>query len=132
VEVEETLRIVRDADGGRLIREVRREGAPPVTGRQDLPPPRSAPDWQGRPSIDPGRAEGSLERPGYRAIAYPRPKTISGEDRIMPGALAVRPKDGQVFVASLKTGELFALRDPAGDGKGARFENYGHGLFQDA
>ena len=50
----------------------------------------------------------------------------------MPGAVAVRPKDGQVFVASMKTGELFALRDPTGDGKNARFENYGHGLFQDA
>ena len=50
----------------------------------------------------------------------------------MPGAVAVRPKDGQVFVASMKTGELFALRDPAGDGKKARFENYGRGLFQDA
>ena len=49
----------------------------------------------------------------------------------MPGALAVHPKDGRVFVASLKTGELFVLRDP-GDGRSARFENYAGGLFQDA
>jgi hypothetical protein len=73
-----------------------------------------------------------LERPGYRAIAYPRPKTVTGEDRIMPAALGVRPRDGQVFVASLKTGELFALHDPTGDGKQARFESYGGGLYQDA
>ena len=32
----------------------------------------------------------------------------------------------------MKTGELFALRDPTGDGKKARFENYARGLFQDA
>ena len=25
------------------------------------------------------KIEGSLERPGYRAIAYPRPQTVSGE-----------------------------------------------------
>jgi hypothetical protein len=35
-----------------------------------------------------------------------------------------------VFVASMKTGELFVLRDPD-DPKRARFENYAHGLFQD-
>jgi glucose/arabinose dehydrogenase len=73
-----------------------------------------------------------MVRPGYRAIAYPRPKTASGEDRILPAAVAVRPRDGQVYVASLKTGELFVLRDPTGDGKKARFDNYARGLFQDA
>jgi hypothetical protein len=71
-----------------------------------------------------------LERPGYRAVAYPRPKSVAGEDRIMPVALAVRPRDGRVFVSSLKTGELFALDDP-GDAASARFENYAGGLFQD-
>jgi hypothetical protein len=90
------------------------------------------PKWDVAPVPAPDPVEGSLERPGYKAIAYPRPKTISGEDRVMPAAVSVRPKDGQVFVVSMKTGELFALRDPAGDGKIARFENYGHGLFQDA
>ncbi len=82
------------------------------------------PKWDLTSSRQPDDPGGSLERPGYKAIAYPRPKTVSGEDRIMPSAVAVRPKDGQVFVASMKTGELFALRDPTGDGKSARFENY--------
>lgn len=72
------------------------------------------------------------ERPGYRAIAYPRPKTTSGEDRIMPSALAIDPSDGRVFVASMKTGELFVLRDPTDDGRSARFDLYAHGLFQEA
>src|SRR5262249_3396435 len=81
---------------------------------------------------DPGAIAGSLERPGYRAIAYPRPKTTSGEDRVMPGALAVDPRDGRVFVASLKTGEIFVLHDPTGAGTGARFDNYTGGLFQEA
>ena len=100
--------------------------------RQGLPPARPALAWEGRASADPGRAEGSLERPGYRAIAYPRPKTPSGEDRVMPAAVAVHPTDGRVFVASLKTGELHVLRDPSGDGRGAHFDDYAGGLFQDA
>ena len=50
----------------------------------------------------------------------------------MPSALAVDPKDGRVFVASMKTGELFVLRDPTGDGRKARFDNYTRGLFQEA
>jgi cytochrome c551/c552 len=99
--------------------------------RCTLPPARPAPAWAGRPLPDPGRTDGPLERPGYRAIAYPRPKTASGEDRIMPGAVAVNPRDGRVFVASLKTGELFVLHDPTDDARSARFENYAHGLFQD-
>jgi hypothetical protein len=100
--------------------------------RCDLPPARAVPAWAARPLPDPGRPEGPLVRPGYRAIAYPRPRTVSGEDRIMPGAIAVNPRDGRVFIASLKTGELFVLRDPTGDGRSARFDNYAHGLFQDA
>ncbi len=73
-----------------------------------------------------------LNRPGYRAVAYPRPKFASGEDRLMPGAVAVDPKDGRVFVASMKSGELFVLRDPTGDGKQARFDLYARGLFEEA
>jgi hypothetical protein len=84
------------------------------------------------PVTDTTKIEGELERPGYRAIAYPRPKTSAGDDRVIPGAVAVNPHDGRVFVASLKTGELFVLRDPTDDGKKARFDSYGHGLFQDA
>ena len=98
----------------------------------DLPPPRPAPKWEAQPLTFADAADGSLVRPGYRAVAYPRPKTVAGEDRVMPAAVAVRPCDGQVFVASLKTGELFALRDPTGDGKQAHFDNYARGLFQDA
>lgn len=97
-----------------------------------LPAAKAPPKWDLAPAPLTDPPGGSLERPGYRAIVYPRPKTVSGEDRVMPGAVAVRPKDGQVFVASLKTGELFALRDPTGDGKKARFDNYARGLYQDA
>jgi mono/diheme cytochrome c family protein/glucose/arabinose dehydrogenase len=81
---------------------------------------------------DPAPAAGSLVRPGYRAIAYARPKTVSGEDRVMPSAVAVHPRDGRVFVASMKTGEILVLRDPAGDGSTARFDDYARGLFQEA
>jgi len=81
---------------------------------------------------DPAPIEGSLQRPGYQAIAYPRPKTAGGEDLLMPSALASHPRDGRLFVASMKMGEIFILRDPTGDGREARFENYTRGLFQEA
>ncbi len=100
--------------------------------KMELPKEAPPPMWDLTPTLLKNDPDGSLVRPGYKAIAYPRPKTVSGEDRVMPGAVAVRPKDGQVFVASLKTGELFALRDPSGDGRNARFERYGNGLYQDA
>jgi glucose/arabinose dehydrogenase len=103
-----------------------------ATLRYELPEPRSPPAAERFVLTDPGKIEGSLQRPGYRAIAYPRPKTVSGEDRIMPAALAIDPRDGRVFVASLKTGEIFVLHDPTGDGKNARFDNYARGLFQEA
>lgn len=73
-----------------------------------------------------------LGRPGYRALRYSIPKTAEGEDRIMPAALAVDPKSGRLFIASLKLGELFALHDPEDDGAGAVFKDYAGGLFQDA
>jgi hypothetical protein len=135
--VTDTLRIVRDGDRGRLAREVRMVARSPDAGAQrrpleyELPPARPAPPWEGTPRENPDPDVGSLERPGYRAIAYPRPKTVAGEDRIMPAALAVHPRDGRLFVASLKTGELFALEDPENT-ENARFVNYARGLFQDA
>src|SRR5205085_2795523 len=57
----------------------------------DLPPAKAPPAWDFQPLAFPDTPEGSLERPGYKAIAYPRPKTVSGEDRIMPGAVAALP-----------------------------------------
>jgi hypothetical protein len=35
----------------------------------------------------------------------------------MPRAVAVDPRSGRVFVASMKTGEILTLHDPTGDGK---------------
>ena len=48
----------------------------------------------------------------------------------MPYALAVDPRDGRVFIASEKMGEVLALRDPHDNGTDARFENFSGGLFQ--
>ncbi|MBA4187641.1 MAG: hypothetical protein C0467_06435 [Planctomycetaceae bacterium] len=132
IAVEETLRFPAGNGAGQLVREVRTGAAKPVIVNLDLPAAKPVSPWELKPVTFPDDPEGSLERPGYKAIMYPRPKTVSGEDRIMPGAVAVRPKDGQVFVASMKTGELFALRDAGNDGKNATFERYGHGLYQDA
>jgi glucose/arabinose dehydrogenase/cytochrome c551/c552 len=110
-----------------------RDRAVAATIRYELPPAKAPPIVE-RPAIlaDPGKVEGSLERPGYRAIALPRPKTVAGDDLIMPGAVAVNPKDGRLFVASMKLGEIFVLNDPTGDGKSAHFDNYARGLFQEA
>lgn len=179
VDLTETDRIIRDKDGGRLLRELRfakvprdaklglrvRSASPLVprvaasvgeasiqtaadiltatltpnreqsiiaTAQYPLPAAESPPVWQGRLVLDPGPADGSLERPGYRAVPFPRPKLISGEDRIMPVALAVRPRDGRLFVASWKTGEILTVDDPSGDVKNTRFVDFGRGLFQDA
>src|SRR5690606_10461063 len=79
----------------------------------------------------PEPSEGSLTRPGYRAIAYPRPKTPSGDDHIMPIALASDPRSGRLFVAATRFGEIYALEDPTGDGRQAQFVGYAHGLFQE-
>jgi len=108
------------------------DGRSLVSIRMDLPNSPGPPKWDLSPLALDEPKDGSLTRPGYRAIAYPRPKTVFGEDRVMPGAVAVRPRDSQVFVASMKTGELLALHDPDGAGKSARFERYGNGLYQDA
>jgi hypothetical protein len=138
VEITETLRLREDGGRRCLIRAFRLTGVPAgrsveVSDRSyPLPDAKSPPPAEPVTLADPGKVEGSLERPGYRAIAYPRPRTSSGEDRVMPGALAVDPKDGRVFVASMKTGEILVLRDPTGDGKKARFEDYTRGLFQEA
>jgi hypothetical protein len=49
----------------------------------------------------------------------------------MPVAIAASPRDGRVFIASMKMGELFVVDDPKDDGKEARFVNYAGGHFQD-
>jgi mono/diheme cytochrome c family protein len=132
VDVEDALRFVSEKGTRGLVRELKlASDAKPVVVRTPLPAAKVPPAWENKPLNFPDDPEGSLERPGYKAVMYPRPKTISGEDRVMPGAIAVRPRDGKVFVASMKTGELFTLRDPD-DPKRARFELYGRGLYQDA
>ncbi len=115
----------------RIILVPDRRGAAAVAILFSLPDAKSPPAVELTILADLGKIEGSMSRPGYRAIAYPRPKTISGEDRVMPVALAVHPKDGRVFVASMKTGELLVVRDPADNGRGATFDNYARGLFQE-
>src|SRR5262249_28619816 len=64
-----------------------------VTKNYDLPRPETPPplDTAKVPaSVLEGEKDliGPLTRPGYRAILYPRPKTDTGEDLIMPSALA--------------------------------------------
>lgn len=125
----------RLADGVRIretgsVQEFRLSGR--KLGPIDLPPAVSPPAVEPVTLQDPGKADGALERPGYRAIAYPRPKTSTGEDLVMPSAIAANPRDGRVFVASMKRGELFVIRDPDDDGKAARFDDYTGGLFQEA
>ncbi|MDR3635035.1 MAG: hypothetical protein P4L84_14620 [Isosphaeraceae bacterium] len=120
------------ADGVAAMLTPDPSGTVVATAAYPVPAERPAPIWSEKLVADPGLTEGSLERPGYRAVALPRPKTMSGEDRIMPVALAVDPRDRRVFVASLKTGELFALAAPGGDRTSESFGNYGRGLFQDA
>jgi hypothetical protein len=178
VEVVEELRLVREGERRRLLRELRLRGIPEgrsveVTGpgakeggvavvtmtgkatatrdggafravlapdekgtavaavRYELPPARRPPPPERIVLADSSGNEGSLNRPGYRAVAYPRPKTPSGEDLIMPSAVAVHPRDGRVFVASMKAGQLFVLRNPD-DGPKAHFEDYAGGLFEEA
>jgi hypothetical protein len=96
-----------------------------------LPPARWPPEPVRVTAFEPGPVGGSLTRPGHRAIAYPRPKTVNGDDLVMPGALAINPRDGRVFCASLKSGAIYVLRDPSDDGRNAQFEDYAGGIFQD-
>lgn len=131
VEIEETIRFGSQGDARAMTRELKEMGAKSVASRTRLSGTKAPPAWTNQPMNFPDDPEGVLERIGYKAVMYPRPKTVSGEDRIMPGAVAVRAKDGQVFVASMKTGELFALRNPD-DAKKAKFELYSRGLYQDA
>jgi mono/diheme cytochrome c family protein len=102
-----------------------------VTLRHPLPASADPPPAEPVLFVDPGLPLGPFERPGYRAVAFPRPKTAQGDDRVMPGAVAVSPRTGEPYVASMKTGEVFILRG-ADDPESARFEDYTGGLFQEA
>lgn len=103
---------------------------PPSSGsaRAATPPPPEA-TMSPRLREEPFRAS-SLSRPGYRAVRYPLPELDSGENRVLPFALATDPKTGRVFVASGKLGEVFVLQNPAAPVNEARFKNFGGGLFQ--
>jgi cbb3-type cytochrome oxidase cytochrome c subunit len=120
--VDGVLRAVLTPDGS---------GTADATVHYTLPAAGAVPPVKQTIVPDPGKIDGVLERPGYRAVAYPRPKTSAGDDLVQPAAVAVNPRDGRVFVASMKLGEIFVLRHPL-DARAARFEDYGHGLFQDA
>jgi mono/diheme cytochrome c family protein/glucose/arabinose dehydrogenase len=104
--------------GARTLTLVLPAAPAPAVANDVTPPPLASPPEQG------------LARPGYRARAYPRPKTGNGDDRVMPVAVAVHPKDGRVFAASMKMGEIFVVRDPAR--LTAQLDDYAHGLFQEA
>jgi glucose/arabinose dehydrogenase/cytochrome c551/c552 len=157
VDVVETLRLeatapserASGARGGtarRLVRELTFEGVPDghwiesraapeaivIPAPTPSPPPAPAEEPPASAAlVDAAYTEGSLERPGYRAIRWPRPQTSSGEDLVMPAAIAVDPGSGRVFVASMKLGEIFEALDPDGTGRDARFEDFARGLFQD-
>jgi hypothetical protein len=57
---------------------------------------------------------------------------VLGEDLLMPAAIAVNPRDGRVYVSSMKQGHLFRIDDPQDTVVDATFVDAGGGLFQDA
>jgi cytochrome c2 len=116
--------------GGGSAQEFRLAGR--KLGPIELPPAKAPPAMEPATLPDAGKVEGALEQPGYRAIPLPRPKTSTGEDLVMPVAIAASPRDGRVFVASMKRGELFVIRTADDDPSTARFEDYTGGLFQEA
>jgi mono/diheme cytochrome c family protein len=114
---------IRTTGAAQEFRLVGRKLGPIELPAAQIPPPMEAVVLQ-----DPGKFDGPMEQPGYRAIALPRPKASSGEDLVMPGAIAADPRDGRIFVASMKRGELYVIRDP----DKPAFEDYTGGLFQEA
>jgi len=114
--------VIRASEDGRCDIELKTqlsESVPPVSAsRPKLP--------------DTGRPSGPLERPGYRAVAIPVPQSSSGEDAVMPSAIAITPKSGRVFVASMKMGEIWQIEHPLGDPAGVTWRDSTRGLFQEA
>jgi hypothetical protein len=125
-----TARKEARTDGTRIVIHPDLDGTAEFTISFELPPNQKpvVPERTTVPETDASPL--ALERPGYRATVYPRPKTIWGEDRLMPSAVAVDPRDGRVFVASLKLGEILVLNEP--ESSAPQFEDYTRGLFQEA
>jgi mono/diheme cytochrome c family protein len=74
---------------------------------------------------------GSAKRPGYRAVRHPLPRLPSGEDRVLPFAMATDPVTGTVYVASGKLGEIFQVRVDSRLGSLATLTDFTGAHFQD-
>src|SRR5262249_14066305 len=90
VEVSETLRL----SGRTLVREVQVSDHPTRRSEFTLPPAKPAPAGKENLVADPRRVEGSLERPRYRAVAYPPLKTRSGQGPGRPRRAGGTPAGG--------------------------------------
>ncbi|MBL9207804.1 MAG: c-type cytochrome [Opitutaceae bacterium] len=74
---------------------------------------------------------GPTKRPGYRAVRHPLPRLPSGEDRVLPFAMATDPVTGTVYVASGKLGEIFQVRVDSKPGSLATLTDFTGTHFQD-
>jgi len=74
---------------------------------------------------------GSMKRPGYRAVQHPLPKLPSGEDRVLPFAMATDFVTGTVYVASGKLGEIFQVQVDSKLGSLATLTDFTGTHFQD-
>ncbi|MBI4606216.1 MAG: hypothetical protein HY721_29975 [Planctomycetes bacterium] len=93
--------------------------AKPAAARRDEPAPAPSP-------ISPEeRREPPAARPGYRAVELRDPAA----GLVMPCALAARPSDGKLFVASMKMGLVHRV-DASGPGGEARLAEHA-GPFQE-
>jgi len=93
----------------------------PTAARETKPAAFTWDDW----------VPGSAKRPGYRAVQHPLPKLPSGEDRVLPFAMATDPVTGMVYVASGKLGEIFRVEVDSKLGSQARLIDYSGAHFQD-
>lgn len=74
---------------------------------------------------------GASQRPGYRAVQHPLPRLPSGEDRVLPFAMATDPVTGTVYVASGKLGEIFRVQVDPKPGSIATLVDFTGTHFQD-
>ncbi|MBM3999701.1 MAG: hypothetical protein FJ297_09220 [Planctomycetes bacterium] len=121
-----------DGDAARVAFRGDEHGSVAASLPGDRLSPRSTSEQvRGRfPDMD--RPRGRLERPGYRAVEFALPRAESGEDLVMPTAIAATPDGKRVFVASTKLGELFELEGALGGPASARLADYARGLYQEA